>query len=92
MYSLPEHTKSRALAQLLMGHRTKSVLPRTHKLLQPKTIQSWEPDKIIRKHDQRSYSVVTQYGSVYRRNRHLLKTGNFLPVLSHSIQSSLTLL
>jgi hypothetical protein len=99
-----------------MGRRTKSILPITPTLLQPKTISSslviknndrskltqkknhdknakplcplyvndsvrirsgkiWEPAKIINKHDERSYSVVTQDGTVYRRNRqHLLKT------------------
>lgn len=103
-------------AQLMMGRRTKSILPITENLLKPQTIppsvvikketqskskqkefydrnskplppfkvndsvriqfgKVWEPGKIVQKHDQRSYSVVTQDGSVYRRNRqHLMKT------------------
>ncbi|XP_045167174.2 uncharacterized protein K02A2.6-like [Mercenaria mercenaria] len=108
-------------AQLLMGRRTKSVVPVTEKLLEPKTVppslvvqkmlqakevqkrnfdknskplcplnvddyvriqmgKTWEPGKITKKHDARSYSVVTEDGAIYRRNRqHLLKTNENFP-------------
>ncbi|XP_053383774.1 uncharacterized protein K02A2.6-like [Mercenaria mercenaria] len=99
--------------QLLMGRRTRSILPITNKQLEPKTINPeevrdkiqkakkkqkgyydrqtkplppllineyvrvqmgkiWKPAKVIEKHDDHSYSVQTQDGAIYRRNRRVL--------------------
>ncbi|XP_053390355.1 uncharacterized protein K02A2.6-like [Mercenaria mercenaria] len=96
--------------QLLMGRKTKSILPITDAQLQPKTVspklvsekmhqikqkqkshydktakklpplslnesvriqvnKTWEPAKVIKIHNDRSYSVQTPRGGIYRRNR-----------------------
>ena len=100
-------------AQLLIGRRTKSVVPVTDTLLNPSPVNrqevqnkvtkskqkqkhyfdrhtkslpeldlndsvrlrhngKWIPAKIVTKHNQRSYTVQTNNGALYRRNRRLL--------------------
>lgn len=44
----------------------------------------WKPAMVTQKHNDRSYTIQTQDGTIYRRNsRHLLKSNetNFLPIL-----------
>lgn len=104
-------------AQLLLGRRTKSVIPISQKALKPKTVNHpnlaikmkrskdrqkqhydktskplkllqtndsvrvkfgkiWKPAKVIKIHNDRSYTVQTMDGSQYRRNRQLLHKTN----------------
>ena len=43
--------------------------------------KTWQPAVITDKHNDRSYSVRTQNGATYRRNRrHLIKTNECMPV------------
>ena len=73
-----------ANGKILFDRRTKPLEPLDlgdSACVQNMQNKTWQPAVITDKHNDRSYSVRTQNGATYRRNRrHLIKTNECMPV------------